>query len=162
MNFTGVGGPKCAVSSVRIRFNPTKGRLYSLLGPKRKAMETYINVSLAAGPFALLFALLGLFFFFLWRRKIIHYEWLIWMSREEHDFHVQAVLQHLLKHFLFVKAEKCQFQVESVSFLGFIISKGNIHPPNIYNIFWDLQTFTAVSFRARAQWQLLSLSTCQT
>lgn len=82
--------------------------------------------------------------------------------REEHDFHVQAVLLHLLKYFLFVKAEKCQFQAESVPFLGFIIRKGNIHPPNIYNIFWDLQTFTAVSFRARAQLQLLSLPSCQT
>lgn len=46
--------------------------------------------------------------------------------REEHISHVQAVLQCLLQHSLFIKAEKCQFHAESVSFLGFIMGKGNI------------------------------------
>ena len=47
-------------------------------------------------------------------------------SREEHIAHVQTVLQHLNQHPLFVKAEKCQFPAESVSFMGFIIDKGSI------------------------------------
>ncbi|KAL0192325.1 hypothetical protein M9458_010621, partial [Cirrhinus mrigala] len=36
--------------------------------------------------------------------------------------HVQQVLQRLLENQLFVKAEKCEFHVKSVSFLGHIIS----------------------------------------
>lgn len=40
--------------------------------------------------------------------------------------YVRAVLQQLLDNRLYVKAEKCQFQTPSVSFLGFIIAPGNI------------------------------------
>ena len=40
-----------------------------------------------------------------------------------HIQHVRSVLWRLLDHKLFVKAEKCEFHVTSVSFLGFIISR---------------------------------------
>ena len=43
-----------------------------------------------------------------------------------HVQHVRQVLQHLLINQIFVKAEKCEFHVPSVSFLGFIVSKDNI------------------------------------
>lgn len=35
--------------------------------------------------------------------------------------HVRQVLQPLLDHQLFVKPEKCEFHVPTVSFLGFVI-----------------------------------------
>uniref|UniRef100_A0A8P4GJA5 Gypsy retrotransposon integrase-like protein 1 n=1 Tax=Dicentrarchus labrax TaxID=13489 RepID=A0A8P4GJA5_DICLA len=47
-------------------------------------------------------------------------------SQEEHVQHVRQVLQRLLENKLFVKAEKCEFHVTSVSFLGFIIERGQV------------------------------------
>lgn len=44
-------------------------------------------------------------------------------NQEEHVIHVKAVLRRLLDNFLYVKAEKCDFHVPSVSFLGYIIAK---------------------------------------
>src|SRR5437762_7421274 len=41
---------------------------------------------------------------------------------EEHILHVRQVLQKLLEHGLFVKLEKCQFSVQEISVLGFVIS----------------------------------------
>lgn len=39
---------------------------------------------------------------------------------------MQKVLRRLLEHKLFVKAEKCEFHRPSVSFLGYIISEGQL------------------------------------
>lgn len=47
-------------------------------------------------------------------------------SRQEHVVHVRQVLQRLLENRLFVKAEKCEFHVSEVSFLGFVINAGEI------------------------------------
>ncbi|KAF7640898.1 hypothetical protein LDENG_00006770, partial [Lucifuga dentata] len=47
-------------------------------------------------------------------------------SREGHVFHVQSVLQRLLENSLYCKAEKCEFHVSSVSFLGFVVAEGSI------------------------------------
>lgn len=47
-------------------------------------------------------------------------------SMEEHKSHVRQVLQRLLENKLFVKAEKCEFHVRSVSFLGYIIEDGRV------------------------------------
>ncbi|KAL0180316.1 hypothetical protein M9458_025758, partial [Cirrhinus mrigala] len=47
-------------------------------------------------------------------------------SEAEHVQHVRAVLQRLLQNQLFVKAEKCEFHSSTVSFLGFILSAGDI------------------------------------
>uniref|UniRef100_A0A3B3H5K4 Gypsy retrotransposon integrase-like protein 1 n=1 Tax=Oryzias latipes TaxID=8090 RepID=A0A3B3H5K4_ORYLA len=46
----------------------------------------------------------------------------------EHRHHVRLVLERLLENQLFVKAEKCEFHVDSVSFLGYIIEAGKIRP----------------------------------
>ena len=40
--------------------------------------------------------------------------------------HVKLVLQRLLENRLYVKAEKCEFHVSSVSFLGFVVEKGQL------------------------------------
>ncbi len=45
-------------------------------------------------------------------------------SQEEKVQHVKLVLQRLLENKLFVKAEKCDLYVPSVSFLEFITGKG--------------------------------------
>lgn len=45
---------------------------------------------------------------------------------EEHVQHVRLVLRRLLENRLFVKAEKCEFHVTSVSFLGFVVEKGQL------------------------------------
>ena len=47
-------------------------------------------------------------------------------SVEEHRVHVRQVLQRLLENRLYVKAEKCDFHVSSISFLGYIIGQGQI------------------------------------
>ena len=44
----------------------------------------------------------------------------------EHQLHVRQVLQRLLENKLFVKAEKCEFHVSSVGFLGYIIESGQV------------------------------------
>jgi hypothetical protein len=47
-------------------------------------------------------------------------------SEEEHVEHVRKVLKRLQDNGLFVNLEKCQFHVEEISFLGFIISSRGI------------------------------------
>ncbi|KAI7810722.1 Pol polyprotein [Triplophysa rosa] len=47
-------------------------------------------------------------------------------SLQVHTQHVRRVLQRLLENRLFVKAEKCEFHAESVTFLGHIISTTGI------------------------------------
>ncbi len=49
-------------------------------------------------------------------------------SLQVHTQHVRQVLQRLLENQLYVKAEKCEFHAQSVSFLGFIVSAGEIKP----------------------------------
>ncbi len=49
-------------------------------------------------------------------------------SLQLHTQHVRRVLQRLLENQLFVKAEKCEFHAESVTFLGHIISTRGIKP----------------------------------
>ena len=44
----------------------------------------------------------------------------------EHICHVQQVLRRLLENSLYVKAEKCEFHVPSVAFLGYIVAEGSI------------------------------------
>ena len=44
-----------------------------------------------------------------------------------HILHVRSVLQWLLENNLFVKAEKCEFHVSKVSFLGFSVAKGEVY-----------------------------------
>ncbi len=45
---------------------------------------------------------------------------------EEHIQHVRQVLQRFLENKVFVKAEKCEFHVDSVGFLGYIIESGKV------------------------------------
>ena len=47
-------------------------------------------------------------------------------SPSEHIFHVRTVLQKLLSTGLYTKFEKCEFHMQKVSFLGFIISSESI------------------------------------
>lgn len=47
-------------------------------------------------------------------------------NEKDHVQHVRQVLQQLLENQLFVKAEKCEFHQQTISFLGFIVSPGNI------------------------------------
>ena len=47
-------------------------------------------------------------------------------SLTEHTQHVRMVLQRLLDNKLFVKAEKCEFHKDTISFLGFIVAKGEL------------------------------------
>lgn len=45
---------------------------------------------------------------------------------QEHHQHVHQLHERLLKNWLFTKAEKCDFHVATISFLGYIISPGKI------------------------------------
>ena len=45
---------------------------------------------------------------------------------DTHKHHVSQVLQQLLAHHLYVKAEKCEFHKSTVSFLGFVVSAGKV------------------------------------
>ncbi len=48
-------------------------------------------------------------------------------TKEEHRQITQEVLKVLRKHKLFLKAEKCEFEVLETEYLGVIISEGSIH-----------------------------------
>lgn len=64
-------------------------------------------------------------------------------SSSEHEQHVRQVLQRLLKNKLYVKAEKCEFHVPTVSFLGYIISQGQVQtdPAKVKAVFdWPVPT----------------------
>ena len=61
-------------------------------------------------------------FVFVYLDDILIFSW----SQDEHLHHVQRVLQRLLENSLFVKAEKCEFHVPSVSFLGYVIGRGTV------------------------------------
>ena len=50
----------------------------------------------------------------------------VYRNLQEHVQHVNLVLKRLLENRLYVKAEKCDFHVSSVCFLGFIVEKGQI------------------------------------
>ncbi|KAI2660671.1 Transposon Tf2-6 polyprotein [Labeo rohita] len=41
---------------------------------------------------------------------------------DEHITHVRAVLQRLISHQLYAKEEKCEFHLDKISFLGYVIS----------------------------------------
>ncbi|KAI2665814.1 Transposon Tf2-9 polyprotein [Labeo rohita] len=43
-------------------------------------------------------------------------------SYEKHVRHVRAVLQRLISHQLYAKEEKCEFHLDKISFLGYVIS----------------------------------------
>ena len=47
-------------------------------------------------------------------------------SLDSHSLHVRQVVQRLLENKLFVKAEKCEFHRNSVSFLGFIVTPSQV------------------------------------
>src|SRR5215471_21252714 len=47
-------------------------------------------------------------------------------SRDQHQHHVCAVLKHLHKYQLYAKLSKCNFGVDTVNFLDFIISPRGI------------------------------------
>ena len=47
-------------------------------------------------------------------------------DRENHDTHLQVVLESLRKKQLYAKLSKCEFWFNEVSFLGYIISKEGI------------------------------------
>lgn len=47
-------------------------------------------------------------------------------NQAEHVQHVHKVLQRLLENRLFVKAEKCEFHASTVTFLGHMISEGQV------------------------------------
>jgi Reverse transcriptase (RNA-dependent DNA polymerase) len=47
-------------------------------------------------------------------------------TREQVVKRTREVLQHLRKAGLFIRLHKCQFHVQEVSFLGFIISNGKV------------------------------------
>ncbi|WRX19286.1 Reverse transcriptase domain - like 10 [Theobroma cacao] len=47
-------------------------------------------------------------------------------SREEHEQHLKIVLQTLREHRLYAKFSKCEFWLESVAFLGHVVSKDGV------------------------------------
>uniref|UniRef100_A0A8C7ZML9 Gypsy retrotransposon integrase-like protein 1 n=1 Tax=Oryzias sinensis TaxID=183150 RepID=A0A8C7ZML9_9TELE len=67
---------------------------------------------------------------FLNRFVFVYLDDILIYSRDQaqHTHHVRQVLERLLENQLFVKAEKCEFHVPTMSFLGFIIEAGNIRP----------------------------------
>ncbi|XP_019431097.1 PREDICTED: uncharacterized protein LOC109338342, partial [Lupinus angustifolius] len=68
------------------------------------------------------------------RTRYCHYEYFVMPFRvtnapataEEHVEHLRVVLQILKDNKLYAKLSKCEFWLESVNFLGHVISKGGI------------------------------------
>lgn len=82
-------------------------------------------------------------------------------------FSRHQVLQRLLENRLFVKAEKCEFHAATVSFLGFIVAKGQVRmdpakvravlappPERSYRGSLVLQSSAGDSLRTIAMWLL--------
>ncbi|WMV24899.1 hypothetical protein MTR67_018284 [Solanum verrucosum] len=65
---------------------------------------------------------------FLDRFVIIFTEYILVYSRtqEEHENHLKIVLQTLREHKLYAKFSKCEFWLDSVAFLGHVVSKDGI------------------------------------
>lgn len=89
-------------------------------------------------------------------------------TMSDHISHVHQVLQRLLENRLYVKAEKCDFHVSSVSFLGYILESGQLRmdPEKICAVAeWprpttrkDLQRFLRIAnfyckYETTAEWQ---------
>ncbi len=57
-------------------------------------------------------------------------------TQEEHNLHVLQVLQALDQHGLLASVDKCEFNKDSVDYLGFIIGKAGIsmHPNKLSTI----------------------------
>ena len=49
---------------------------------------------------------------------------------EDHHVHVKKVLERLIENNLYVKLEKCEFDVEETTFLGYVISKDGLKMDN--------------------------------
>ncbi|KAK3507064.1 hypothetical protein QTP70_003874 [Hemibagrus guttatus] len=47
-------------------------------------------------------------------------------NREEHACHVRTILTRLLQYQLYAKAEKCEFHKDSITFLGYVISRWGV------------------------------------
>ena len=47
-------------------------------------------------------------------------------NKEEHEQHLRAVLQRLREKQLYIKFKKCEFWLETISFLGHVVSKRGI------------------------------------
>lgn len=47
-------------------------------------------------------------------------------SLHSHIFHVKQVLSHLREHHLYVKADKCEFHMATISFLEYIVSQEEV------------------------------------
>ncbi|KAL5573844.1 hypothetical protein UlMin_023441 [Ulmus minor] len=47
-------------------------------------------------------------------------------TREDHEAHLELVLQRLKEHQLYAKFQKCEFWIEQVTFLGHVISKDGV------------------------------------
>jgi Reverse transcriptase (RNA-dependent DNA polymerase) len=48
------------------------------------------------------------------------------MNLEDYHHHVTEVLRRLRKYSLYAKLSKCQFDVDTVDFLGYVLSLGGI------------------------------------
>ena len=69
-------------------------------------------------------------------------------SAQEHVLHVRQVLQRVLENQLFVKAEKCEFHRATISFLGYIITAGNMQmDPDMVRAVraWNISALTSAS-----------------
>ena len=49
-------------------------------------------------------------------------------SPEEHEQHLQTILQILREKQLYVKFSKCEFWMEEIAFLGHVVSKEGVQP----------------------------------
>ena len=49
-------------------------------------------------------------------------------SWKEHEKHIQIVLQILQEKQLYAKFSKCKFQMEEITFIGYIVSKEEVQP----------------------------------
>ena len=57
---------------------------------------------------------------------------------EEHVGHVRTILDILRKHKLYAKVEKCEFDREEMTFVGFLVSKSGIGmDPAKLQLFWS-------------------------
>ncbi|KAK3532357.1 hypothetical protein QTP86_016651 [Hemibagrus guttatus] len=101
---------------------PSKSKIYPLSLPENKAVEDYVKEALATGYIRLSTSPAVVSFFFVEKRDgglrpCIDYRGLNLYCP------VRSVLTWLLWHHLYIKAEKCEFHRDSITFLCYIISQ---------------------------------------
>nr|GEU65105.1 putative reverse transcriptase domain-containing protein [Tanacetum cinerariifolium] len=77
------------------------------------------------------------------------------LTKKEHEVHPQEILELLMKEKLYTKFSKCEFWLQKVQFLGYVVNRDGIHvDPSKFESakILEAQREAAKDFKAPAEW----------